>query len=418
MARRPELKKLIWDFLDAKRDAHVGHMIPYRPEFRELTGGNLLAAILLEQIWFYHNRQDGKPFYKFIEPCSHPDYRVGDAWTECLNCSVDEFRTAIKMLAVKVTTGTKKQALYEQSLVIYWTDSDRVTWWQLNPRNFGRALYYLYSSKVIGTPNVEFLLGKLALAIYQGDGETILSDKQVGPPFLFSKKNSESSSKETSHWPVASATSLSLNALNTEKTPTSSGQNGESRSTGHSKTEKTITRKSVLETTLEGGLTGEAFERDPLGPLLVSLSTRKERRLTASEVKRLSMPTVPVYIESCRQTIFFPGPYQLITGDLKDEFERFIRALAECLTSYDRRTSSMSKLVRAVTDYNRKDGWLVWAKERNLNLGVVIPEVAFPAAMFYPPLLTPAFLNNIPAEGDVQRNPALTSPKFLAGWDN
>ena len=107
--------------------------IPYRKEFNRFTG-KVTASILLQQFLFraaYSN-----PFYKFQAPCKHPKYNDGDSWQEELGFSRKEFETAISRIGTKITKGMSKSDLLQSDdprcLILYWTDADRVTWWEVN----------------------------------------------------------------------------------------------------------------------------------------------------------------------------------------------------------------------------------------------------------------------------------------------
>jgi hypothetical protein len=117
--------------------------IPYRPEYNHITG-KVTASILLQQISFRWHGHGRKPFYKFRAPCQHEKYREGDSWTEELGMSGPEFDTAIQTIGAKVTKGKSKHELLSKHLVIYWTDSDRMTWYQLNETLFYIAIYCAY----------------------------------------------------------------------------------------------------------------------------------------------------------------------------------------------------------------------------------------------------------------------------------
>lgn len=130
------------------------YAIAYRPRFTALTD-SALAAILLQEMIYFWKSKEGKPFYKFKEPCDHDDYREGDSWCEALGFNKHEFDTALKVIGVKVTKGASKNDLlateyperkagetdeqfYErfskalQCCVLYWTDRNRKTWFQVN----------------------------------------------------------------------------------------------------------------------------------------------------------------------------------------------------------------------------------------------------------------------------------------------
>ncbi len=131
-------------------------IIAYNPVLaRCLT--SVTAAILIQQIKHWWESSQKQPFYKFRaggqtrngvwEPNTNELYRNGDSWLEELAFGRSEFDSAIQVIGTKITTGMKKQTILEDTdaqfndagemlnadhLVVYWTDSARVTWWQLN----------------------------------------------------------------------------------------------------------------------------------------------------------------------------------------------------------------------------------------------------------------------------------------------
>lgn len=119
--------------------------IAYRPSLKGIAKSTN-GAILIQQIaWHWYNNGE-RPFYKFIQPCEHADYRQGDSWCEELNFTYSEFTTAIGKFATKVEGGMKKTELAERYAVIYWTDADRITWWQFNEKAFEN----LYRVELLG----------------------------------------------------------------------------------------------------------------------------------------------------------------------------------------------------------------------------------------------------------------------------
>jgi hypothetical protein len=105
--------------------------IVYWPLLQRVAG-SVTAAILLQQIFHWHEVAGGQPFYKFRDECDHELYRPGDSWMEELAFSRTEFETARNKIATKVKRGTSKTQARENSLVIYWTDSERLTWYDVN----------------------------------------------------------------------------------------------------------------------------------------------------------------------------------------------------------------------------------------------------------------------------------------------
>lgn len=119
--------------------------IAYRPSLKSIAKSTNGAIILQQVAWYWYTNKE-RPFYKFLQPCDHVDYRDGDSWTEELNFSYSEFITAVDKFAFKVSAGLKKSELEKTYPVIFWTDSDRKTWWQFNPKTFER----LYKSELLG----------------------------------------------------------------------------------------------------------------------------------------------------------------------------------------------------------------------------------------------------------------------------
>jgi len=136
------------------RKAIAERTIPYRPHFTKLTG-KVTAAILLQQIVYYWEEVvERRPFYKFRKPCKHDLYREGDSWVEELGFTPSEFDAAIRTIGTKIRKGiSKAEALAGRAgreiknLVIYWTDSNRVTWYELNQALFDEMTDPLYADR-------------------------------------------------------------------------------------------------------------------------------------------------------------------------------------------------------------------------------------------------------------------------------
>lgn len=78
----------------------TGRSIPYVKDARPITG-SVTATILWQQLEYWFDKMDGKPFFKFIEPCDQPGYSAGDSWCEELGFSPDEFRNAFSKLGTR-----------------------------------------------------------------------------------------------------------------------------------------------------------------------------------------------------------------------------------------------------------------------------------------------------------------------------
>lgn len=152
--------------------------IAYRPRFASLTN-SALSAILLQQIIYWWKIKEKQPFFKFREPSNHNSYKPDDSWCEELCWNAYEFDTALKVIATKITKGVKKsdvlggdvpirkddesdQDFYirlEAALkrcVLYWTDSHRVTWYQVNEQILGKFVNRIYLDKFYGLRNLKY----------------------------------------------------------------------------------------------------------------------------------------------------------------------------------------------------------------------------------------------------------------------
>ena len=123
------------------------NMVPYRPALaREL--GSVTAVILLQQVIYWWQRSDGKPFYKFKQPCSYPLYREGDSWTEELGFSRREFDSALKRIATKKTKDMSiTEAMEANTPVVYWTNAGHVTYYTINERALFNLLEEAYDDQ-------------------------------------------------------------------------------------------------------------------------------------------------------------------------------------------------------------------------------------------------------------------------------
>ena len=173
--------------------------IPYRPHYTRITGSPV-ASILLQQISFWWQKNGRKPFYKFKMACNHDRYHPGDSWCEELEISRGTFDRALKRFAAKVTSGDSKSELLRDHVVIYWTDSNRLTWYQVNEDLLAAYVYLAYHD-----PD---LLGKVQNALYLDNAGNALYLDNVGnalylgndqnAPYLSSEITSEITSEMNS----------------------------------------------------------------------------------------------------------------------------------------------------------------------------------------------------------------------------
>lgn len=126
--------------------------IPYRKKLNKITG-KVTATILLQQAMYWDIKKDGK-FFKFIAPCTHDWYKEGDSWLEELGFSRSEFNTAIKKIGYKRGKNKNKIENEEDAYVIYYTDSDRVTYWFINWEKLNYDLLKVYHPDLIGKSTI------------------------------------------------------------------------------------------------------------------------------------------------------------------------------------------------------------------------------------------------------------------------
>ena len=100
--------------------------VSYHPKWNAITGG-VTSSIFLQQAIYWWVRSQRRPFYKFNEPCGHRAYKEGDSWQEELGLSRKELETA----RGRIATRTKGE-INNQSLISYWVDADRKTWYVVN----------------------------------------------------------------------------------------------------------------------------------------------------------------------------------------------------------------------------------------------------------------------------------------------
>ena len=126
--------------------------IPYRKKLNKITG-KVTATILLQQVMYWDIKKDGK-FFKFIAPCTHDWYKENDSWLEELGFSRSEFNTAIKKIGYKRGKNKNKIENEEDAYVIYYTDSDRVTYWFINWEKLNNDLLKVYHPDLIGKSRI------------------------------------------------------------------------------------------------------------------------------------------------------------------------------------------------------------------------------------------------------------------------
>lgn len=120
----------------------------YDKNLRKITW-SLTSAILLQQCIYWSEKNKWNKFFKFIEPCNHELYKEWDSWCEELWFSKKEFNWAIKKIWFKLWKNNKNEISKEEAIIIYYTDSSRVTWYSINYDLLNKLLngIYLVSDK-------------------------------------------------------------------------------------------------------------------------------------------------------------------------------------------------------------------------------------------------------------------------------
>ena len=119
-----------------------GRQILYQPLLNQLTG-HVFASLLLQQILYRWGQNGRTPFYKFAAPCRHAAYKTGDSWQEEMGFSRTEFETARRRIGMKISRCKGEQIDQTSSLVAYWTDNRRLTWYALNEAIMANRLHEL-----------------------------------------------------------------------------------------------------------------------------------------------------------------------------------------------------------------------------------------------------------------------------------
>ena len=119
-------------------------LIIYRPRLNQITG-SVLATILLQQIIYWANKSQNL-FYKFLRPCNNSLYKPGDSWEEELGFTRRELDGALSKIAKKY--NPKKENPPTDSIVVFYTDIRRLTWFSVNWNRLNAALEEVFLHNV------------------------------------------------------------------------------------------------------------------------------------------------------------------------------------------------------------------------------------------------------------------------------
>ncbi|MCB8945851.1 MAG: hypothetical protein H6658_19050 [Ardenticatenaceae bacterium] len=135
------------DILQLIADDH--NRVSYHPKWNGFTGG-VTSSIFLQQAIYWWVRSKRRPFYKFNEPCSHRAYKDGDSWSEELGFSRKELETARGRVASRT-----KGDISSDSLISYWVDASRKTWYAVNEVLLLEKLAEIYPEPVDNSVGVQ-----------------------------------------------------------------------------------------------------------------------------------------------------------------------------------------------------------------------------------------------------------------------
>lgn len=172
LERSEQIAAILDAILKLEREKGGSGQTPFRPKFKQIFGSTN-AAIFIERVrhWFEENHYE--PFYKFFEPCSHELYREGDSWLEELGFSYEEASTVLKKIGTKITRGKSKNEAMKEGILLYWTDSNRVTWYFLNLINFAAKVHAAYQDNSLSKPGLAVYLDKLADMVHEDKPTTL-----------------------------------------------------------------------------------------------------------------------------------------------------------------------------------------------------------------------------------------------------
>jgi len=199
-------------------------VIPYKPELLQVTNNSITGALLLTQIAYWDGVKGGK-FYKFGTPSpTHNKYVTGDSWFEELCFTQKMMTTALKSIGAFKLGKKNKQKYSEEeyqekineAVVVYYTDQDRVTWYELKHENMNKLLEGVYVQKqVANSPKSKTPKGNLTtedtkeeFTCYTENTREYPQDTPISPPPppVVVREEEKLSSSKTNEQPVSPET--------------------------------------------------------------------------------------------------------------------------------------------------------------------------------------------------------------------
>ncbi|MGB2748434.1 MAG: GIY-YIG nuclease family protein [Thiofilum sp.] len=112
-------------------DYEDGYTSLYHPSWNRFTG-SMTASVWLWKVVYHWKRNGEKPFYKFDQPCLHENYIDGESWSEELGLSRIDLEFCRKSIGEKTKKEIYNAGRLGNSLVYFWRDQFRRTWYYVN----------------------------------------------------------------------------------------------------------------------------------------------------------------------------------------------------------------------------------------------------------------------------------------------
>jgi hypothetical protein len=184
--------------------------IPYIPLLKVLCG-SVIASLIFQQLEYWFSFQMDS-IYKFLAPCGHSLYRVGDSWTEELSLTAYEFRNGFDKIGVRYKSKgelekhlNKKQDHFQnkfyysvvdvkKGLTYYWRNHERVeevlkAMFLNNRRKKRTQPIDNYRDQESESPGMKKLN-------FQGLRKLIPRNKETSSPYIRTKMTTEITTKE------------------------------------------------------------------------------------------------------------------------------------------------------------------------------------------------------------------------------
>jgi hypothetical protein len=103
----------------------------------------------------------------------------------------------MEKIGIKVETGDSKSEAYEEGIVIYWTDNDHMTWYDMNLVNFAAQVAFVYGDNPLGKSRLLTYLARLNSVISLANSTVLDLGINEQPSFTFSSESTSESTSES-----------------------------------------------------------------------------------------------------------------------------------------------------------------------------------------------------------------------------